>query len=132
MWSGHKQELWKRSRGHNWQTIQDRKADKEKRAARQATQAASPPSPAPPPRTPPPTSPTTFRNAARVEAPGVLEELVRLVKNAGSESTRVSAANAVLDRAFGKPLSGARLEAEDEDEVADGEVLRLRWLDPKT
>lgn len=79
------------------------------------------PVPAPPTR-------AQMRAAAQAHALEALESLATLAKGAHSEAVRVSAANAVLDRAHGKPAPGARLP--DEDGAAGGRVVEVRWLDP--
>lgn len=76
----------------------------------------------------PPTA-TTFREAAQAHALEALEALAWLAKNANSEAVRVSAANAVIDRAHGRPAPGSRVALEDEADEDDG-PLEVRWLDP--
>ncbi|MEI9890941.1 MAG: hypothetical protein WDN45_10510 [Caulobacteraceae bacterium] len=72
-----------------------------------------------------------LRSSAHARAEEALEALVTLVREAGSEHVKVSAANAILDRAFGKPLTGAQAaeeyDAEDEDDEEDDPVEVL-WL----
>ena len=77
------------------------------------------------PRIPP--MPQTGAEAHVLEA---LEALAWLAQNAKSEAARVSAANAVLDRMLGKPVSGAKVAADDDAE-GEGGVLEVRWLDPR-
>ena len=71
-----------------------------------------------------------LRESAQNHAEGALEALAELMKNASSEHVKVAAANAILDRALGKPLPGAKA-AEDLASDADGQdgVLEVRWLD---
>jgi hypothetical protein len=57
-----------------------------------------------------------------------LEALASIAKGASSDSARVSAANAILDRAYGKPPPGAKAPLENEDDGQDG-PLEVRWLD---
>jgi hypothetical protein len=45
-----------------------------------------------------------LRDRAREHADAALEALVKICKDGESESARVSAANALLDRGYGKPL----------------------------
>jgi hypothetical protein len=71
-----------------------------------------------------------FRARAQAHALEALEALVWLAENATSESVRVSAANAVLDRAHGKPMAGARAAEEEDDAGGENSVLKVRWLDP--
>jgi hypothetical protein len=70
-----------------------------------------------------------IRDSARDHATEALKALADLVKGASSEHVRVAAANAILDRAVGKPLSGAQA-AEDAAAEEDG-PLEIRWLDPE-
>lgn len=82
---------------------------------------------------PPPPAPLiitiAIRNSARNHAEDAVKALAELVGNASSEHVRVAAANAILDRAVGKPLTGAQAAAEDGLSEDDG-VLEVRWLDP--
>lgn len=78
----------------------------------------------------PPTTAASFREAAEAHALEALEALAWLAQNAKSEAARVSAANAVLDRALGRPASGARAAAEHAaDEEAEVGPMVVRWLD---
>jgi hypothetical protein len=72
----------------------------------------------------------TLRRSAQDHAQEALEALLALVRNASSEHVRVAAANAILDRALGKPLPGAKA-ADDLASDADGQddPLEVRWLD---
>ena len=72
---------------------------------------------------------TTFREAAQGHALEALETLAWLAKNASSEAVRVSAANAVIDRAHGRPIPGSRAGSEDDADEGDG-IPEVRWLDP--
>jgi hypothetical protein len=72
----------------------------------------------------------SFRAKAKTHALEALEALASLAQGAASEAVRVSAANALLDRAYGKPMSGVRAalkpkSGEDGEEVE----LELQWLD---
>ena len=70
-----------------------------------------------------------FRAAAQVHALKALQALAWLVENAGSEAVRVSAANALIDRAFGRAAQAVRVGGESASE--DGQVsLTFTWLDP--
>ena len=44
-----------------------------------------------------------IRAAAQKHGPDLIEELVRLAKHSESDAARVAAANAVLDRGYGRP-----------------------------
>jgi len=70
-----------------------------------------------------------IRQSARNHAEQAIEALAGLVQNASSEHVRVAAANAILDRALGKPLPGAKAAEEEADADEDG-PLEVRWLDP--
>ncbi len=80
--------------------------------------------------TKPKPAPRSIRAAAKTHALEALETLASLAQNAASESVRVSAANAVLDRAYGKPVTGARTAAGKPVGDAMGEV-EVEWLDPE-
>ncbi len=69
-----------------------------------------------------------LREKAQSHALKALEALVWLAENAASESVRVSAANAVLDRAHGKPAPASR-GANALDEADEG-GLEVQWLAP--
>jgi hypothetical protein len=73
----------------------------------------------------------TFQDVAEGHALAALEALASLAESAASESVRVSAANAVLDRAYGKPTPGGRWAAgEEEQEAVEPGRLKVRWLPP--
>jgi len=80
-----------------------------------------------------PAQPTAdaLRESAQKHAQKALETLVELAASASSEHVRVAAANAILDRALGKPLSGAKTAADGVGSETDGQggVLEVRWLD---
>ena len=44
-----------------------------------------------------------IREAAQKHGPDMIDELVRLAKQSESDAARVAAANAVLDRGYGRP-----------------------------
>jgi hypothetical protein len=73
-------------------------------------------------------TPTIFviRVAARTHAEKAVDALATLMERASSEHVRVAAANAILDRAIGKPLSGA--QAAEEDEEDEGGAIEIQWL----
>lgn len=73
-----------------------------------------------------PTAPS-LRAQARTHALEALEALASLAKGAASESVRVSAANALLDRAYGKPASGAAKALQAKDD-GDDEGVEVEWL----
>lgn len=75
-------------------------------------------------------SAASFRAKAKVHAVAALETLASLAQKASSESVRVSAANAVIDRAYGKPVAGGRAGAE-EDCGEGGDGVEVRWLGPE-
>jgi hypothetical protein len=70
----------------------------------------------------------SFQSRAKTHAEDALEALAALAKNAASEAVRVSAANALLDRAYGKPASGVAKP----EKGGDGQrgPIELRWVDP--
>jgi len=72
-----------------------------------------------------PTTATEFGRLAQKHAREALAEVARLVTGAASEHVRLSAANAVLDRAYGKPLPGAKAYAE-----GPRGPIEVRWVDP--
>ena len=76
----------------------------------------------------PKSAPKSIRAAAKTHAMEALETLASLAQSAASESVRVSAANAVLDRAYGKPVTGARTAAGKPAGEITGEV-EVQWLD---
>lgn len=69
-----------------------------------------------------------FRAEAQRHALEALDALVWLAEHATSEAVRVSAANAVLDRAHGKPASGARTVGDEDG--GEGRGMKVQWLDP--
>ena len=71
-----------------------------------------------------------FRVAAQRHARDALEALASLVKNATSEAVRVSAANALIDRAHGKPAQAVRVGGEGGSDDGQGVTLVFQWLDP--
>lgn len=71
---------------------------------------------------------SSFQSKAKTHAEDALESLAELAKNASSEAVRVSAANALLDRAYGKPASGGA-KPEKAGEGQRGPI-ELRWVDP--
>lgn len=77
----------------------------------------------------PPALAITFRASAQTHAEAALETLAILMSSAASEHVRVAAANAILDRAHGKPLTGAKAAAESEEDEDDDGPIVVRWLD---
>src|SRR5215469_2503847 len=61
-----------------------------------------------------------LRQSAQDHAQEALDALVALVRQASSEHVRVAAANAILDRALGKPLPGAKVVADEADAEEGG------------
>jgi hypothetical protein len=82
----------------------------------------------------------SLAEAARSHAPVALETLVDICRNGESESARVSAANALLDRGYGRPKDRVELTGKDgaavavrtelpEDQASAYEVARrIAWL----
>lgn len=70
-----------------------------------------------------------FRLAAQGHALEALEALAWLVKNASSEAVRVSAANALIDRAYGRAAQAVRVGGEGAED-GQGVSLTVQWLDP--
>jgi len=62
-------------------------------------------------------------------SPKLAVELLGPLLADGDRETRWAAANAVLDRAFGKPAPGVRATPEHTEE-GEGYCLEVRWLDP--
>jgi hypothetical protein len=71
-----------------------------------------------------------FRLAAQGYAREALEALAWLVKNAASEAVRVSAANALIDRAHGRPAQAVKVGGGDGGDESPGVSLTFQWLDP--
>lgn len=55
---------------------------------------------------------------ARTYAPAALKELARLATKADSEQARVSAANSILDRAYGRPHQSVDMSHDVGDALA--------------
>jgi hypothetical protein len=70
-----------------------------------------------------------FRRAAQKHAGEALEALAKLMREANSEAVRVSAANALIDRAYGRAAQAVRVDGETAE---DGQAVSLTftWLDP--
>ena len=83
--------------------------------------------PAPVQTPPKPPTRAQFREAAQAKALDALESLAGLATTASSEAARVSAANALLDRAYGRPAPGG--PAAGDDGADGGNILEVRWLD---
>ncbi len=85
---------------------------------------------------PPPNSRDTaaeVRKSAQDYAGEALDALADLMRNAASESVRVSAANALLDRAHGRPAAATKAAAAADGGTASEAVnYTFRWLDPST
>jgi hypothetical protein len=90
-----------------------------------APAAAAQPAPEPASVAAPPTA-AAFRAAAQGHALAALNSLAALATGANSEAVRVSAANAVLDRAHGRPAPGRPLAEEDDAGQVRWEV---QWVD---
>lgn len=68
------------------------------------------------------------RELAQAHTVEAIETLVDVCRNGKSGSERVKAANAILDRAAGKPLSVEQIEQQIQREVgrlSDSEVIRI-------
>ena len=72
-----------------------------------------------------------FHALAVYHARQALETLAVLANGASSEAVRVSAANAIIDRAYGKPAPGARAVRRDENGDGEPVELTITWLDPE-
>ena len=70
----------------------------------------------------------SFSAKARLLALGALDSLASLAQGAASEAVRVSAANALLDRAYGKPASGVKAPSSPSTGGHTG-PMEVRWLD---
>ena len=70
----------------------------------------------------------SFQAKAKLHALAALDALSSLAQGAASEAVRVSAANAVLDRAYGKPAPGAKAAPGPLAGVYTG-PQEVRWLD---
>ena len=60
-----------------------------------------------------------LREMARAASPDMLQILINLAKTSASDRSRVTAANAVLDRAYGKPAQT----------LGDGDGNPVEWID---
>jgi hypothetical protein len=67
-----------------------------------------------------------LREKAQNHGQEAMDALIALASSASSEHVRVAAANAVLDRAMGKPLPGVK--AAEEVEAEEDEPLEVEWL----
>jgi hypothetical protein len=92
----------------------------------------SPEPPAPEAATPDPAA--AFREAAQGHALKALEMLAELMVTANSEAVRVSAANALIDRAYGRAAQAVRVGGQNPGGMGadeEGHVsLTFTWLDP--
>jgi hypothetical protein len=70
----------------------------------------------------------SFQSKAKLHALAALDALASLAQGAASEAVRVSAANAVLDRAYGKPASGAKATP-GPSTSGHTSPQEVRWLD---
>jgi hypothetical protein len=94
-----------------------------------STEAPEPEPEAPAPL-PPAEAAAQFRQKARVYAGEALEALAALVKDAKSEAVRVSAANALIDRAYGRPAQAGKASGEAEPDDGQGVTWTVEWLEP--
>jgi len=73
-----------------------------------------------------------LRSEARNHAEKALNALANLMEAAASEHARISAANAILDRGYGRPMTGAQAaeyEPDDDDETEDeDDDFEVVWL----
>ena len=79
------------------------------------------------PSAPEAADPARFRAAAQGRALAALNVLVGLMDNASSDAVRASAANAVIDRAFGRAAPAARAGGEEAEDVE----ISFAWLSPE-
>jgi hypothetical protein len=68
-----------------------------------------------------------IREAASVYSDQALKVLVQIATSGESEAARVSAANAILDRAHGKPRQSVEVDADVRSEV---KAVEWRIVDP--
>ena len=76
-------------------------------------------------KTPPPDEATVLvRDAIRAHVPGAVAELARLALEANSETARVAAINALIDRGYGKLKD--TLDSDD-----NAQAITVRFVAPK-
>lgn len=71
---------------------------------------------------------TDIREAARTYAEQAIEALADIAENGDSEAARVSAANSLLDRGWGKSEASMKVEAttrRDPEDYTDAELIAL-------
>jgi hypothetical protein len=75
-----------------------------------------------------------FRRAARGYAYEALGALAELMRSANSEAVRVSAANALIDRVYGRPPAAAKAGdgPKGSDDVGPPRRVTFQWLDRET
>lgn len=69
-----------------------------------------------------------LRRKAQDHGELAMDALIALAQGASSEHVRVAAANAILDRAMGKPLPGVKAAEADEAGAEEDGPLEVRWL----
>ena len=79
----------------------------------------------------PPDPAAKFRAAAQRKALKALKTLAWLMENASSEAVRASAANSVLDRAYGRAAPAVRVGGSAGGEDAEGVEVSFVWLSPE-
>ncbi len=70
----------------------------------------------------------SFRDSAQVHALAALKTLIWLAANAKSEAVRVSAANAVIDRAHGRPAASPK--GFGNEHAYTPTRLEVQWIGP--
>lgn len=70
----------------------------------------------------------SFSEVARTHAPEALRTLVQIAKKGESDSARVSAANAILDRAYGKPSQAHEHAGPNGGAIPTIDVTKLKGM----
>jgi hypothetical protein len=71
----------------------------------------------------------TIADLAKTYAPDALMALVQIMRGGDSEAARVSAANAIMDRAYGKPMQAVEMSGKDGGPMVT--VIERHVIDPK-
>lgn len=66
-----------------------------------------------------------IREIARQHTAEALDTLAKICRSGKSESARVAAASAILDRGYGKPVQSVHNTPNDPAELSDGELARI-------
>jgi hypothetical protein len=73
-----------------------------------------------------------IQHAARAHSAEAIAALVKIARDGRSESARVQAATAILDRGFGKPAQTVHRTNQDVSRLSDAEIANLlREFDPR-